>query len=150
MTICDECGAVLTDAAGNRQQPSVFDSSLSQKHPNDYTKNLIYAHCEQCHEKLMPKQKQKFKGFEKSDGTIIKTAYIDGYHFGERQLEGVNFKATIQDDGTLSVAVCDSGKEYFSGMAKKKWLAAALDFITETDVLNELEEGGDEVVLIKA
>lgn len=59
MTLCDECGIILTDALGNRLQSAVFDSALPNKHRNDYTKNLIYAHCEKCHRKLTDPKKPK-------------------------------------------------------------------------------------------
>lgn len=52
MTICDECGKVLTTKKGRRIHSASFDSTLKHKHKSDFKAGIIYAHCDGCYEKL--------------------------------------------------------------------------------------------------
>lgn len=95
------------------------------------------------------KTKPKFKGFEKENGEIVRTAYFDGYAFGDRILEGVRFRCDVQKDGTLKVECAPRSRDYFSTLAEKKWLKDALAFAEEADIFSEDEEGeGDQLFLI--
>lgn len=49
MTLCDQCGKVLTTRRGRRLHPANFDSAVPHKHANDYEKNIIYALCDRCY-----------------------------------------------------------------------------------------------------
>lgn len=50
-------------------------------------------------------------------------AYIEGYAFGDRLLEGVWFKVTIDDQQRFHVEVDPDSEPYFDGLnKKKKWL----------------------------
>ena len=72
--------------------------------------------------------KIKYRGFEKEDGTIIQTAYFDGYHFGDRLLEGVMFKVTVTEKGKLEVEPCPDAEDYLKDVNRKKWLGEAKKF----------------------
>ena len=89
-------------------------------------------------------KKTTFKGFKKEDGTIVKSAFIDGYPVGDRLLEDVWFKVSVKEDGTLHVEIADSSREYFESFNAKKWLKAMKDFAELTDLFYELDEGGGE------
>ena len=59
---------------------------------------------------------------------------FDGYHIGERLLEGVIFHAHIKKDKIEMSADKDS-TGYFSSFDQKKWLKEALIFVTNTDIV---------------
>ena len=64
----------------------------------------------------------------------IDMAYVDGYSFGDRILDGVVFEATIVDDD-IRVVVRDDAKRYFEDLNQEKWLKAAKEHAKTTDVL---------------
>lgn len=69
------------------------------------------------------------------------TFKFDGYSFGGRLLEGVYFHADATD-GIVdfdSVRVAPDAANYFEDLNQKKWLAAAREFIKETDALETLD-----------
>lgn len=94
---------------------------------------------------------KKYKGFLKEDEvTIVDTAYIDGYHFGDRLLEGVMFRVTVKD-GDLSVEVIEQCKKYFSRLNQEMWLGAALAYAKDNDIFYETPKGGGEdLILVEA
>lgn len=91
----------------------------------------------------------KYKGFDYEDGRIVKIAYFNGYNFGDRLLEGVMFKAIVNDEGDLRVEITDNCKKYFENLNKKKWLGEALDYAKNNDIFSEKEHGGEELCLVK-
>lgn len=96
----------------------------------------------------MPK---KFKGFDYEDGRIVKEAYFNGYNFGDRLLEGVIFKATIQNDGTMKVEVTPASADYLRGLNAKKWLKEALEYAQGNDLFSEKPDGsGEDLQLLEA
>ena len=76
-----------------------------------------------------------------------KQAKFDGYSFGDRLLEGVMFIATIQDDGTMSVAVDPRHENYFNQLNTTMWLEKALDFAMRNDVFEGMD-GVEDINLI--
>jgi hypothetical protein len=96
------------------------------------------------------RMQRKFKGFEREDGTLAKLAFFDGYNFGDRLLEGCKFCARIEEDGTMTITVCESCKGYLAGLDAKKWLREALQYAQQCDIFAEAEEGGDDLVLLPA
>lgn len=69
------------------------------------------------------------------------TFKVDGYCFGDRLLEGVMFYADAKD-GVVdfdTIRVGPDDVNYFSDLNEKKWLAAACEFIKETDALETLD-----------
>lgn len=85
----------------------------------------------------------KFKGFDYEDGRIVKTAYFDGYSFGDRLLEGVWFKATIQEDGTLEVEPCKKSESYLATLNRNYWIKEALQYAEGNDLFSECEGGSE-------
>ena len=95
--------------------------------------------------------KKQFKGFDYEDGRIVKVAYFSGYPFGDRLLEGVMFKATIQDDGSMKVEVTPESADYLRGLNAKKWLKEALEYAQGNDLFSEKPDGsGEDLVLLEA
>lgn len=80
---------------------------------------------------------------------VTDTAYLDGYDFGDRLLEGVMFRCDIAPGGKLVVTVAEQSKPYFKGL-NPDWLQKAQDFAEQHDVFSETEDGGEDVVLESA
>mgnify|MGYP001605314644 CR=1 FL=1 len=76
---------------------------------------------------------KKFSHFEDDDGKRYSESKIDGYNFGDRLLEGVEFIIKIKD-GDLVVSVDKEDKEYLSDLNEKRWLGAAKAYALENDV----------------
>jgi hypothetical protein len=87
--------------------------------------------------------------FRKEDGTLLDAAYINGYGFGERLLEGVIFKVAINEDMTFNVtSVDDPNKGYLGGLNMVKWLELAVNYASRQDIFAELPSGyGEDVVV---
>lgn len=93
---------------------------------------------------------KKYKGFSNESGKIFKNAYFHGYNFGDRLLEGVMFRATVNDNGELSVECTKSGIAYFKKLNMKMWSDLALEYAKQNDIFQATEKGGeneDELVL---
>lgn len=83
------------------------------------------------------KTKQPFAThFEDSEGNRYQIAFFDGYSFGDRQLEGVMFKAELLADGHLEVSSVENWKTdpYLKTLQEKHWLPLALNFAIENDL----------------
>jgi len=52
--------------------------------------------------------------------------HLDGYGIGDRLLEGVIFKVTIDENGEYQVKVLPEHAEYFSDLNEQKWIAALI------------------------
>ena len=59
-------------------------------------------------------------------------ALLDGYHFGDRLLEGVMFEIRIADDGTFTATPCDSRELH--GLDAPLWIKRATDYATKRDL----------------
>lgn len=81
----------------------------------------------------MSRNKSKWK-FRTEDKDGVEYAYINGYDFGDRLLEGVLFKIIIENNEFKAVDVEPGAKEYFSQLNQKKWLKEATDFAKQLDV----------------
>jgi hypothetical protein len=93
----------------------------------------------------MKSKKPKFQAFSNESGKKLTTAYMDGYAFGDRLLEGVMFQVSIRKDGTLTVAPARAqDKEHLEGLNAGKWLRVALDFAHGSALFSEEPEGGSE------
>ena len=55
----------------------------------------------------------------------INKAYIDGYQFGDRLLEGVIFEVTVNKTGKDVNIKCVDGADYFNDLNTKKWIKEA-------------------------
>lgn len=71
---------------------------------------------------------------------------VDGYYFGDRLLEGVNFKVKDKDGKPNSVGVTDECIEYFEDLNKNKWLKICDDFCEDLDIA-QCPKCGDDVVV---
>ncbi len=58
---------------------------------------------------------------------------VDGYHFGDRLLESVMFKAKLSKDRKNIELIGTDSPKYMSDLNEKKWFKAALDYIVQTD-----------------
>lgn len=87
-----------------------------------------------------------FKGFEKENGEIVSSAYVDGYWFGDRLLEGVFFKITVDEKGKLKSEVREDCAKYFARLNKKLWLKEAVEFSKTNDIF--YGEGDEELILL--
>lgn len=81
----------------------------------------------------MLKNKSKMK-FRTEDKDEVEYAYINGYDFGDRLLEGVLFKIVIENNKFKTVDVAPDAKEYFSQLNQKKWLREATEFAKQLDI----------------
>ena len=83
--------------------------------------------------------------------TPVDAGYIDGYLFGDRLLEGCIFKITVTDQNKLVAEVTPDCASYFEGLAKNKWLTAAVKCAEDNDIFGGLDwiqnKINDEVVL---
>lgn len=71
-------------------------------------------------------------------------AYINGYNFGDRLLEGVMFKVEIV--GTkFKCSVTPSSESYMKSLNKKKWVKEAEAYAESEDIFCETERGGEDV-----
>jgi hypothetical protein len=88
--------------------------------------------------------------FLKADGSeepvTADAAYIDGYHFGDRLLEGVMFEIKLCYDGTpLCTGVRDSDQAYMEKFSMKQMLEWTRDAVNyaKSDVDLVLADGTD-------
>jgi len=68
-------------------------------------------------------------------GKEKKTAYVDGYHFGERLLEGIKFMLEIQDNKLTCTGVAEQDQEYFSTLNEDKWIDACNEYCEDVDII---------------
>ncbi len=74
---------------------------------------------------------------EPGDEKIRETeSTVDGYHFGDRMLEGVDFPCRIVD-GALQVEMPDNA--YTCKLNKEHWEKAALEYAVRNDLFGENE-----------
>lgn len=68
-------------------------------------------------------------------------AYLNGYAFGDRLLEGVPFKVEVAADGTaLNVEIAPTGEDYFSGLDTEGWLSQATEHAREEGWFYDCED----------
>jgi len=111
------------------------------------------------HDKPIPKPSKVKKFTEKpfathfsdSDGKKYQVGYFNGYHFGDRLLEGVMFKAEILPDGRLEVScvIEDWSKHpYLRSLNEEELMERALNWAKGNDLFQITESGrgdGDEL-----
>jgi len=71
---------------------------------------------------------------------------VDGYYFGDRLLEGVNFMVKDQDGIPTALGVVPEAQSYFEDLNQKKWLKACEEFCEQLDVA-QCPKCGDDVVV---
>jgi hypothetical protein len=70
---------------------------------------------------------------EPTEYRVIDKAYIDGYPFGERILDGVIFEITIENDA-FKAKITPKCADYFAKLNEKRWLAEAEEYAARNDV----------------
>lgn len=81
--------------------------------------------------------------FVDDNGKKYKTAFFDGYPFGDRLLEGFLFNAKLLPDGRLKVSV-PKNDYYFNQLNKEMWLKKALQYALKNDIF----QGKDGIDLV--
>lgn len=79
-----------------------------------------------------------------TDNGEVSEAIMDGYLIGDRQLEGVRFVFTIENNN-LKVRVHKDDKEYFTQFNQEYWFNEALEYIEHDPDCLETDLGGDYV-----
>ena len=72
----------------------------------------------------------------------VKELQFDGYHFGDRLLEGVMFIASVED-GKLAVRFKEPHDPYLKRLNKKEILEEALEFAEGNDIFQCCDCGED-------
>ena len=82
--------------------------------------------------------------FEDGDGFETQVAFIDGYGFGDRLLEGVMFRLELLPDKYLEVSTAPKSASYMKDLNEARWLKAALASAIDDDdgMFSEKERGG--------
>ena len=71
--------------------------------------------------------------------------WVDGYAFGDRLLDGVMFKITIQN-GKLVAEVDKRAQYYFAQLNQDMWLKAAAEFAYQQDIFYTNSGDGDVIL----
>jgi|SRR5882672_9236556 len=69
-----------------------------------------------------------------NDFRIVDVVKVDGYHVGDRLLEGVIFNVRINKKNQFEVSIADHSKKYFEQFNQKKWFKAVRDYCEENDI----------------
>jgi len=77
---------------------------------------------------------------------VIDHIIVDGYCFGDRLLEGVEFMVKDENGKPNALGVKPECQDYFSDLNKKKWLRACEDFCEHLDIA-QCPVCGDDVVV---
>lgn len=85
--------------------------------------------------------------FQKEDGSLVDHAWVDGYAVGDRLLEGVMFKITIDEDKKFHAEIDKFAKDYFNDLNEKKWLKAIEKYASSTDIFSENVDGGEDLIV---
>lgn len=75
----------------------------------------------------------KFKHFSFHDGRTTNVAYMNGYSFGDRMLEGIAFKVEIVN-GDLVVNFAEPNGIYEQTLDQKYWLEQAQRYAEDEDI----------------
>ena len=72
-----------------------------------------------------------FRGFNAGDGgpVVTKEAAMDGYDMGGRILDGVEFKVSVREDGSIEVVIADRAREHFETLNPMRWRKEVGEYI---------------------
>ena len=70
----------------------------------------------------------KWKHFE-NDGNFLKAITVDGYRYGEKILDGIEFIVSIDSNNSLDVVVGAQHEKYFEKLNTSFWYNQILDTI---------------------
>jgi hypothetical protein len=68
----------------------------------------------------------------------VEQAAVDGYSFGDTQLEGVMFICEIQDDSVVCVGVEKDAEQYMKTLNRAHWIEQATVFARQNDIFYEV------------
>jgi len=77
---------------------------------------------------------------------VIDHIIVDGYCFGDRLLEGVEFMVKDKNGKPNALGVKPECQDYFSDLNQKKWLKACEEFCEQLDIA-QCPKCGDDVVV---
>lgn len=80
----------------------------------------------------MTKKKSKWKFV--SDRGDEEYAYVDGYDFGDKLLEGILFRIVIENNKFTCNQVDLESFDYFETLNKKMWFKSAVTFAKQNDI----------------
>jgi len=83
---------------------------------------------------------------ECKDCGAIDHVLVDGYFFGDRLLEGVNFMVKDQDGIPTALGVVPEAQSYFDDLNQDKWLRTCEKFCEQLDIAQCPKCGGDVVI----
>jgi hypothetical protein len=87
--------------------------------------------------------------FQNEKGETFDHAWVNGYHFGDRLLEGVMFKVVIEKGNKIkAIDVDEDSRGYTSGLNMKRWIKAATDFASTNDIFYSSSQGNDEIFIV--
>ena len=67
-------------------------------------------------------------------GKTHEYALIDGYHVGDRLLEGLKFEIRIEDDGTFTTQDPKGYEAYLEGLNMPLWRARVVEYAKKQDL----------------
>lgn len=81
----------------------------------------------------------KLMAYDENDNTReVNELWFDGYEIGERQLEGLPIKVTLNESGIQASA------DWPKGVDAKHWTSVAIDFAQDHDVFATTMELADD------
>ena len=88
--------------------------------------------------------------FDDEFGQQYSKAYLDGYSFGDRMLEGLIFEYTLDLEGYLIIGLWENQFNKATGLDLDHWLKLGLEFGIEHDIFSEKPEfdGGAELAFV--
>jgi hypothetical protein len=100
------------------------------------------------HAKTLKSENPVAMHFDDEAGNKYQTAYIDGYAFGDRMLEGVVFACTLDAEGYLTVQFQDHECSYVQKLNQDYWLECALSYALKNDMFYSIGDpiGGEELM----
>ena len=61
----------------------------------------------------------------------VKSVIVDGYPFGDRLLEGVDFVVSMDEKGKITAKTHKSSKGYMEDLNEEKWLKECVKYVKE-------------------
>jgi len=83
-----------------------------------------------------------------TDRGEIPYAFVNGYNFGDRLLEGVMFKITITKNNKFKAEALRKDMDYLKGLNLKKWLGSAEAFANSNDIFYTNEKENEEAWVV--
>lgn len=82
--------------------------------------------------------------FKDKDGNTYDKVYVDGYHFGDRLMEGVVFEVSISKNNKFKCDVSDDDRAWLTeNFNAPEWLKKCREFCEENDIFYSVPPGDD-------